>query len=135
MHWVNRSLSGISRREMLWRCANGFGGLALSCLLAEKQGLAAGPSTRPLAPRATHHPPRAESVIFLFMDGGPSQMDTFRPQAQAAEGKRPTHPDGDARHRFPDQPNGAGVSFQLQALWPLRRRGQRALSPLGHLRR
>ena len=80
MHWANRSLSGISRREMLWRCANGFGGLALSCLLAEKQGLAASPSTRPLAPRATHHPPRAKSVIFLFMDGGPSQMDTFDPK-------------------------------------------------------
>ena len=36
------SSNAVSRREMLWRCANGFGGLALSCLLAEKQGLAAG---------------------------------------------------------------------------------------------
>ena len=81
MHWENRCLPGISRREMLWRCANGFGGLALSCLLAEKQGLAAGPSTRPLAPR-DHSPPaqEPESVIFLFMDGGPSQMDTFDPK-------------------------------------------------------
>ena len=80
MHSMNLSLPGISRREMLWRCANGFGGLALSCLLAEKQGLAADGSTNPLAPRVTHHQPKAKSVIFLFMDGGPSQMDTFDPK-------------------------------------------------------
>jgi hypothetical protein len=58
----------LTRREMLCRCANGFGGLALASLLAEK---AAG---------APHHTPKAKSMIFLFMDGGPSQVDTFDPK-------------------------------------------------------
>src|ERR687898_712210 len=60
-----------TRREMLCRCANGFGGLALASLLAED---AAAQSRTP------HHPAKAKSVIFLFMDGGPSQMDTFDPK-------------------------------------------------------
>ena len=62
-----------SRREMLFRCANGFGGLALA-------GLLAGKTANPLAPRTPHFAPKAKSVIFLFMDGGPSQIDTFDPK-------------------------------------------------------
>lgn len=60
-----------SRREMLCRCANGFGGLALLDLLARD---ASGAGRKP------HFPAKAKSVIFLFMDGGPSQMDTFDPK-------------------------------------------------------
>src|SRR4051812_41221516 len=68
----------LNRREMLVRCANGFGALALTALLGEP---AFGEVlTNPLAPRAPHFPARARSVIFLFMDGGPSQMDTFDPK-------------------------------------------------------
>ncbi|MFL5341136.1 MAG: DUF1501 domain-containing protein [Gemmataceae bacterium] len=59
-----------SRREMLLRCANGFGAVALSALLAEEGRTADG---RPVQ----HHPATAKSVIFLYMDGGPSQVDTF----------------------------------------------------------
>jgi hypothetical protein len=66
----------LSRREMLARCGNGFGGLALAALMAE-EAAAAG---NPLAPRAPHFPAKAKSVIFLFMDGGPSQMDSFDPK-------------------------------------------------------
>src|SRR6202140_3330698 len=64
--------SRVSRREMLSRCANGFGGLALASLLADKS--AAGKSLEP------HFAAKAKSVIFLFMDGGPSQIDTFDPK-------------------------------------------------------
>src|SRR4051812_31067648 len=68
----------LNRREMLVRCANGFGALALTALLGEP---AFGEVlTNPLAPRAPHFPARARSVIFLYMDGGPSQMDTFDPK-------------------------------------------------------
>jgi hypothetical protein len=56
---------------MLCRCANGFGGLALASLLADKVAAAT---------HAPHFPAKAKSVIFLFMDGGPSQMDTFDPK-------------------------------------------------------
>ena len=67
---------------MLCRCANGFGGLALATLLAEKLAAA---GTNPLAQRPPHYAPKAKSVIFLFMDGGPSQMDTFDPKPRLAK--------------------------------------------------
>jgi len=86
MHRVDLSRPGISRREMLCRCANGFGGLALASLLADKFASAAMGAplqdTNPLSPRRPHYEPKAKSVIFLFMDGGPSQMDTFDPKPQ-----------------------------------------------------
>jgi hypothetical protein len=66
---------------MLWRAANGFGGLALMDLLARE--------TR-AATREPHFPAKAKSVIFLFMDGGPSQMDTFDPKPRlTAEAGKP----------------------------------------------
>src|SRR4051812_23227238 len=68
----------LNRREMLVRCANGFGALALTALLGEP---AFGEVlTNPLAPRAPHFGAKARHVIFLYMDGGPSQMDTFDPK-------------------------------------------------------
>src|ERR1700691_4914232 len=70
-----------SRRQLLARSANGFGALALSALLAERDYGASAPNhADPLAARSGHHPARATSVIFLYMDGGPSQMDTFDPK-------------------------------------------------------
>jgi hypothetical protein len=59
---------------MLHRCAAGFGGLALAGLLADE---AAAARRDPLAPRPAHFAARARRVIFLFMHGGPSQVDTF----------------------------------------------------------
>jgi hypothetical protein len=69
--------SNPTRREMLCSCAHGFGGLALAYLLADKQASAA---ENPLEPRKPHYAPKAKSVIFLFMDGGVSQMDSFDPK-------------------------------------------------------
>ena len=75
----------ISRRQMLRRSAGGFGALALTGLLAEAANAA------PTAPQgiAPHFAPKARSVIFLYMDGGPSQMDTFdpKPRLQAEHGQ------------------------------------------------
>jgi hypothetical protein len=80
-----------SRRRMLKRCATGFGALALAALLAEESE-AAPPATRPsdpLSPRPPHFPARAKRVIFLFMKGGPSHVDTFdyKPLLQRDNGK------------------------------------------------
>src|SRR5262245_34313638 len=72
-----------SRRQMLLRCANGFGAVALTALLTDRAYgglLRPDPAAHPLAPRAGHHPAKAKSVIFLYMDGGPSQVDTFDPK-------------------------------------------------------
>ena len=70
-----------NRRELLRTSAAGFGLLALQGLLGQQTaqaGNAAEPTgTNPLSPRAPHFAPRAKRVIFLFMHGGPSQVDTF----------------------------------------------------------
>jgi hypothetical protein len=72
---------------MLLRCANGFGSVALAALLAEDGRTAeTGPALKSL-----HHRARARNVIFLYMDGGPSQVDTFdyKPLLEKHHGKDP----------------------------------------------
>lgn len=82
-----------SRREMLARSASGFGALAAAALWP-MESAAAGASEAPgrsdVGRLLRHHPARARSVIFLYMDGGPSQMDTFdpKPRLKAEHGKR-----------------------------------------------
>lgn len=75
---------GRTRREFLWESGCGFGAVALSALLGDdffgsQQVRADGvtPFRNPLAPRPSHFEPKARSVIFLFMYGGPSHIDTF----------------------------------------------------------
>ena len=81
----------LSRREMLARCANGFGGMALLAIMADAApgALAAtAPAEVPansLAPRPPHFPAKAKRIIFLYMDGGPSQIDTFDPKPLLAK--------------------------------------------------
>ena len=92
MHCGRFQSASLSRREMLARSANGFGALALAALTGDAAyGLTAGespidPASRlnPFAPRAPHFAAKAKSVIFLFMDGGPSQVDTFDPKPRLA---------------------------------------------------
>ncbi|HWB98333.1 MAG TPA: DUF1501 domain-containing protein [Bryobacteraceae bacterium] len=68
----------ISRRALLRNTACGFGTLGLIDLVAGS-GSAAEPAN-PMAPRKPHFEPRAKRVIFLFMHGGPSSIDTFDPK-------------------------------------------------------
>ena len=74
-----------SRREVLLRSANGFGAAALAAMLAddaraEDRGDKPHGSPDPFAPKKPQFAPKAKSVIVLFMDGGPSQVDTFDPK-------------------------------------------------------
>ncbi len=73
-----------SRRELLQRLACGFGGVAFTSLLAE-EARAAGLGGNPLVARSPHFAPRAKRVIFLFMHGGVSHVDTFDPKPKLAE--------------------------------------------------
>jgi len=71
-----------SRREFLWRCGGGLGGIALAHLLAQQRLLAdgdlvSGSLVRGILTGKLHHPPKAKRVIQLFMNGGASQMDLF----------------------------------------------------------
>jgi len=75
----------ISRRDMLRRAGAGFGSLALTSLLAQDRLLAASPQPPAPSPPSTRPPhvaPKAKSVIFLFMEGGPSHIDTFDPKPE-----------------------------------------------------
>ena len=83
-----------TRREFLWEAGAGFTGLALAGLLGVDAARAAGANAarkpvNPLAPRLPHRPAKARSVIFLFMYGGPSQVDTFdyKPELYRLDGK------------------------------------------------
>jgi hypothetical protein len=73
-----------SRRDFLRLAGGGFGALALSALLAEDGRGEPGrsPDLGPLAPKAPHFRARAKSVIFLFMEGGPSHVDLFDPKPE-----------------------------------------------------
>jgi len=70
-----------SRRDFLVRAGGGFGSLALSWLLADKSAAASRMPTT-LDVRQGHHFAKAKNVIFLFMDGGPSHLDTFDPKPE-----------------------------------------------------
>lgn len=73
--------NSLARREILQRCGAGFGSLALTALL-NGNNISASDSADPMAPKRGHHAARAKRVIFLFMPGGPSQVDTFDPKPQ-----------------------------------------------------
>jgi hypothetical protein len=73
-----------TRRDFLRHAGGGFGMIALAALLAD-EGLLAADTPQPpdpLAPRRPHHRPRARNVIFLFMSGGPSHLETFDPKPE-----------------------------------------------------
>src|SRR5215510_8733631 len=70
----------VSRRSWLRAAGCGFGYLSLSALLADEFKALAASSDNPLAPRPPHFEPKARRVIFLFMHGGPSSIDTFDPK-------------------------------------------------------
>ena len=79
---------GRTRREMLWETGAGFTGLALSGLLSG-DGFFNEARANPMAPKKPHFAGKAKSVIFLFMYGGPSHMDTFdyKPKLYPLDGK------------------------------------------------
>jgi hypothetical protein len=77
-----------TRRHFFHDCALGLGSVALSSLLCD-QSTHAATAVNPLAPRPTHFPAKAKSIIFLFMAGGPSQLELFdhKPVLKQLNGK------------------------------------------------
>src|SRR5689334_4572156 len=73
-----------SRREFFTRAGSGLAGIALASLLRGDSALAAALPDA-LAPRKPHHPPKAKSIIWLFMEGGPSHVDLFDPKPKLQE--------------------------------------------------
>ncbi len=98
------ALPGIvcSRREMLTRCGMGFGALGLAELLsaADSAQSSARAADRPVSPmdaKPPHFPARAKHVIHIFLNGGPSHVDTFDPKPALARYAGKTLPTGNLR--------------------------------------
>jgi hypothetical protein len=121
---------------MLRVCSGGFGALAcagLSSLWSEAEAApaaakAAGPGKRPggtrenpLAPKPPHFAPRAKRVIFLFMHGGPSQVDTFDPKPLLTRDSGKPYPFEKPRVQF------AGTGNLLRSPWEFKKYGQSGL--------
>jgi hypothetical protein len=66
-----------TRRQFFERCGVSVGSMALASMLASEQAAAQPIVTNPMAPRPPHYKAKAKSVIFMFMAGGPSQLDLF----------------------------------------------------------
>src|SRR5437879_3462988 len=74
-----------SRRQFFQRAGSGLAGIALANMLHQDNLLAAPTLVDPLAPKKPHHEPKAKSVIWLFMEGGPSHLDLFDPKPKLTE--------------------------------------------------
>ena len=84
LHKLSHHWPVTSRREFFTRAGSGLAGIALASLL-QQDGKAATIAPDPLAPKQPHHKPKAKSVIWLFMEGGPSHVDTFDPKPKLNE--------------------------------------------------
>src|SRR5579863_6121475 len=91
-----------NRREFLSNCFCGVGSLAFATMMAEEQARAA--SLNPLAPKPPHMPEhaKAKSMIFLFMAGGPSHLETFdpKPLLNQLDGQKRPAEFGDVKRQF-----------------------------------
>jgi len=120
-----RPVASLSRRDALQRAASGFGWLAASALLADKsaaQSAIRGPQAaipaNPLAARPPQFPVRARRVIFLFMKGGPSHVDTFDYKPLLQRDDRKPLPFAKPRVTF------AKTENLLASPWKFEKRGQ-----------
>ena len=124
-HSCGRIRVPVTRREMLARCATGFGAMALTALAAAERAPAQHSALEAMPGRLErlHHPAKVKNVIFLYMDGAPSQVDTFdpKPALERYHGEDP--------HRIfkvePTQFNNIGRV--MKSPWNFSRRGQSGL--------
>ena len=124
----NPTPCGRSRREFLWQVGGGFAGLALIDLLSRTGAFAAEARTaastgiNPLALKPQHFPAKAKHVVFLFMNGGPSQVDTFDPKPELAKHHGQAYT-GDAKIGS----NGRAIGHLMQSPFEFRKHGQSGL--------
>ncbi|MBL9092507.1 MAG: DUF1501 domain-containing protein [Planctomycetaceae bacterium] len=120
MHCRRFQTLPLTRRDMLARAAGGFGAAAFAALL-DDDAYGAKPAVRHRHPAVTHAA-KAKSVIFLYMDGGPSQVDTFDPKPLLDK----EHGNPIKMKTPPTQFNNVGKVLKSQ--WKFRRYGESGLS-------
>jgi hypothetical protein len=117
----NRFTPVFNRRDLLRTSANGFGMMALASLLGNEAAAAAigkPGAAGPLAPKAPLFTPRAKRIIFLFMHGGPSQVDTFDPKPLLTRDSGKPYPGQKPRVQF------AQTGNLLRSPWEFKKYGQ-----------
>jgi len=120
MHCQNFRPAGLTRRDFLSQSSCGFGAVALSALLADAKTADYNPKN-PLAEKEPHYAPKAKNVIFLYMDGGPSHVDTFdyKPTLEKYNGQDPRKAIGKLE---PTQFDNIGKV--MQSPWKFKQYGQ-----------
>lgn len=116
----NRTPCGQTRREYLWQVGGGFAGLALADLLQSEARAEESPA--PGLQRTAHFPAKAKHCVFLFMNGGPSQVDTFDPKPALAKYHGQPYR-GDAKVGS----NGRPVGHLMQSPFEFRKHGESGL--------
>jgi hypothetical protein len=116
---VLRQLPKKTRRDFLWHTGGGFAGIALLDLLTRVTTVSANSI---LAAKNPHFPAKAKRAVFLFMNGAPSQVDTFdyKPELTKWNGKP-------YKGRLAVGSNGRPVGYLMQSPFPFRPRGQSGL--------
>lgn len=123
----NPTPCGRTRREFLWQVGGGFASLALVDLMTHDgflgRGDAAPASTpNPLAPKPAHFPAKAKHCVFLFMNGGPSQVDTFDPKPALTKWHGQPYR-GEAKVGS----NGRAIGHLMQSPFEFKKHGQSGL--------
>ena len=110
----------VNRRQWLQTTGCGFGSLALSAL-AHWDATAAATTSNPLAPKPPHFAPKARRVVFLYMHGGASHIDSFdyRPELERQHGKRLPDSVNTGRNEF-----NQNLEAILKSPWKFRQYGQ-----------
>lgn len=116
----NQTPCGRSRREFLWQVGGGFAGLALIDLLSRDGFFSR--ATHGDEPRQSHYPVRAKRAVFLFMNGGPSHVDTFDPKPALTRYHNMPY-----RGDTPVGSNGRPIGHLMQTPFTFRRHGQSGL--------
>src|SRR5262250_3106118 len=107
-----------NRRDFLFGLSATLGTTAFNALVQAQERL-----REPLAPRPPHHRARADACIFLFMEGGPSHIDTFDPKPRLAD----LHMQEFRRQDRFASAMASGRRFYVQSPFPFRRAGQSGL--------
>ena len=128
----------LTRRDLLRRGGLGMAWLGLAGVLGDAGLLNAADRrndpVNPLAPKSPHFPGKAQRVVHLFMNGGPSHVDTFDPKPLLDKYPRQAAAVAEPAHRTQDRRRHA-LAVRVPALRQERHRGQRAVRPHGRLHR
>jgi hypothetical protein len=127
MNGILQMQGGMTRRQMLTKASNGFGAVALSALFGRHQpqlladSISGTAKTSTHAPRPTHFPGKVRNVIFLFMEGAVSQVDSFdyKPMLEKYHGQDPRQTIGKL-----EKTQFANIGKVLKSPWSFRQHGQ-----------